>query len=99
MIVTLTGSNGFALKKALDKRVAEFVKAHGNMALERVDGEEAEFNRLTEALQSLPFLATNKLVVLRAPGANKQFAEKFEELLPTIAETTDVIIVEPKLDK
>jgi DNA polymerase-3 subunit delta len=99
MIVTLSGSNSFALKAELDRRVAEFLKEHGDMALERLDGEEAEFNRLTEALQSLPFLATKKLVVLRTPGANKQFAEKFEELLPTIAETTDVIIVEPKLDK
>lgn len=99
MISTLTGSNSFALKQALDKRVTEFVKKHGDMALERLDGEDAEFTRLTEALQSLPFLATNKLVVLRAPGANKQFAEKLEKLLPTIAETTDVIVVEPKLDK
>ena len=99
MIVTLTGDNSFALQRELDKRVADFVKKHGDMALERVDGEEAEFSRLTEALQSLPFLATNKLVVLRNPGANKQFAEKFEELPPSIPETTDVIIVEPKLDK
>ncbi len=99
MVITLTGSNSFALKAELDRRVAAFLKEHGDMALERLDGEEAEFNRLTEALQSLPFLATKKLAVLRSPGANKQFAEKFEELLPTIAETTDVIIVEPKLDK
>lgn len=96
---TLTGSNGFALKRELDARVADFVNQHGDMALERLDGEEAEFSRLTEALQSLPFLVINKLVVLRAPGANKQFVEKFEELLPTISETTDVVIVEPKLDK
>jgi DNA polymerase-3 subunit delta len=99
MITTLSGNNSFALKRELDKRVTEFVGKHGDMALERVDGEEAEFNRLTEALQSLPFLATNKLVVLRAPGANKQFAEKFEDLLPTIPETTEVMLVEPKLDK
>jgi len=99
MIMTLTGSNSFSLKAELNHRVAEFVKTHGDMALERLDGEEAEFTRITEALQSLPFLATNKLVLLRTPGANKQFAEKFEKLLPTIAETTDVIIVEPKLDK
>ncbi len=99
MITTLTGSNSFALKQTLDKRVAEFVEKHGDMALERVDGEEAEINRLTEAIQSLPFLASNKLVVLRAPGSNKQFAEKFESLLPSIPETNNIIIVEPKLDK
>ena len=99
MITTLTGNNGFALKRELDKRTEAFVKKHGDMALEKVDGEEAEFNRLTEAIQSLPFLASNKLVVLRSPGSNKQFAEKFEDLIPTIPETNEIVIVEPKLDK
>ncbi len=99
MITTLTGSNSYALKSELDRRVAEFLKENGDMALERVDGQEAEFPRLTESLQSLPFLASKKLVVLREPGVHKQFAEQFEDLLPTIPETTDVIIVESKLDK
>ncbi len=99
MITTFTGSNSFALKTELHKRVSSFIKEHGDMALERVDGEEAELTRITEALQSLPFLALKKLVILSSPGAHKKFAEQFESLLPTIPETTDVIIVEPKLDK
>lgn len=69
------------------------------MALEQVDGEEAAFDRIREALQSLPFLASKKLVVLRNPGANKQFLEAAEDLIKELPETTDLIIVEPKLDK
>ncbi|MDB5181555.1 MAG: polymerase subunit delta [Candidatus Saccharibacteria bacterium] len=69
------------------------------MALERLDGEEASFERMQEALQSLPFLADKKMVVLTSPSANKQFAEKAEKLLQELPETTDLIIVEPKLDK
>lgn len=99
MITTLSGSNAFALKAELDELVAEFVKENGEMALEKVDGEEAEFPRITEALQSLPLLASKKLIVLRSPSTHRQFAEQFEQLLPTIPEITDVIIVEPKLDK
>lgn len=72
---------------------------HGDMALERIDGEEAEYARMREAVQSLPFLVPRKLVVLRTPGANKEFAEKFEEFTGDVAETNDVVIVEPKLDK
>lgn len=72
---------------------------HGDMALERLDGEEAEFERLQEALQSLPFLAARKMVVLQNPGANKLFAENAERLLKELPETTDLIIIEPKLDK
>ncbi len=48
---------------------------------------------------SLPFLASKKLVVLRAPSANKQFVEQVETILASVSDTTDVIIIEPKLDK
>lgn len=99
MITTLSGSNAFLLQAELRKRVAAFVQEHSDLALERVDGEEAEFSRIQEAVTSLPFLASKKLVVLRAPGANKAFAEGAEQLLAAVPDTTEVIIVEPKLDK
>lgn len=99
MVITLTGANGFALKHELDGLVRAFLAEHDAMGLERIDGEEADFGRLSEALTSLPFLASRKLVVLRTPGANKQFAEKAQDLLSNLPETTDVVIVEPKLDK
>jgi DNA polymerase-3 subunit delta len=76
-----------------------FVAEYTDMALERVDGEEAEFVRIQEALTSLPFLSNKKMVVLRAPSASKKFIEEAEKLLSDIPETTDVMIVEPKLDK
>jgi DNA polymerase-3 subunit delta len=87
------------LKRELKRLVAVFVEEHGDMALERLDGEDVEYERLQEALQSLPFLAARKLVVLQSPGANKKFAENAEKLLAELPETTDLIIVEPKLDK
>lgn len=77
----------------------DLLREHTDMALEQLDGEEAEFDRMREALQSLPFLASKKLVVLRRPSANKQFVESAESLLPEVAESIDVVIVEPKLDK
>lgn len=99
MINTLTGNNSFLLKTELDKLVAEFLKEHGDMGLEKFDGEESEFGRIRESLESLPFLASKKMVVLRSPSANKEFIEKAEELITNLSQTTDVIIVEPKLDK
>jgi len=99
VIITLTGENNFGLQQELSRLVADFVTAHSDLALERIDAEEAEFNRLLESLTSLPFLADKKMVVLRRPSANKQFIEEAEKLLAEIPETTEVIIVEPKLDK
>jgi len=99
MIRTLTGANTFLLKRELDAAVAAFLVEHGDLALERIDGQEAELAKIQEAITSLPFLANKKMVVLRAPGANKDFAEKVAQLLSDVPETTDVIIVEPKVDK
>jgi len=99
MIVTLTGENSFGLQAALKQMVKTFVDEHSDLALERIDGQEAEFERIREALTGLPFLAARKMVVLRSPGTNKQFVEKFEQLFNEISETTDLILVEPKLDK
>ncbi len=99
MLVTLTGENSFALGQALGDLVSTFVAEHGDLALERLDGEEAEYPRIAEVLTSLPFFASRKLVVLRRPSANKQFTEQAEHILSGLSETTDVILVEPKLDK
>lgn len=99
MVITLTGENTFGRQAQLDKFVADFLAGHDAIALERVDGQEAEYGRIREAITSLPFLSDKKLVVLRAPGTNKQFAETVEQILDDAPDTTDVIIVEPKLDK
>ena len=99
MVITLTGDNSYLLQQELKKLAAAFVAEHSDMALERLDGEDTEFVRIQEALTSLPFLASKKMVVLRSPSANKKFTEEAEKLLTDVPESTDVIIVEPKLDK
>lgn len=99
MIITLTGENDVLRQEALRQIVGGFTKEHGGMAVERLDGEEASYERMLGAAQSLPFLAPKKLVILRAPSANKAFTEQFEQFLGDVAETNDVVLVEPKLDK
>lgn len=99
MITTLTGENSFGWQRNLRQLVEKFVAEHGDLALERIDGEEANFARLQEAIYSLPFLSDKKMVVLRAPSKNKEFTEQAEQILTNIPNSTDVIIVEPKLDK
>jgi DNA polymerase-3 subunit delta len=99
VVVTLAGENDVERQRALRDYVDTFVAEHTDMGLERLDGEEASYERMVEAVQGLPFLASKKLVVLRAPGKNKDFTEQFEAFIEAIAETNDVLIVEPKLDK
>lgn len=99
MIVCLTGENDAARSSALTQFIDTFVEKQGDMAVERLDGEEVNYERMAAAASSLPFLVPRKLVLLRTPGANKEFAEKLEAFVDAVAETNDVLIVEPKLDK
>ncbi|MDZ7785953.1 MAG: DNA polymerase III subunit delta [Candidatus Saccharibacteria bacterium] len=99
MIHVLTGPNDFLRMQRKRELIESFVKEHGDLALERFEGEETEPAKIRESLESLPFLAAKKLVVLREPGANKDFAESAESLLENVPETTDLIIEEPKFDK
>lgn len=99
MIVTLTGDDSYAMQAELKSIVASFVDSFGDMALERLEGGEASYAQIQAAVQSIPFLSDRKLLVLREPSANKQFIENAEALVSNLPETTDLVIVEPKLDK
>lgn len=99
MITTLCGSNAFMVQKELKKRTGEFVKAHSDMGLERYDGEELEPRAFAVNLQAMPFLAGKRLIIVRNLSANKQLTEGIEQLLAGVPDTTDLILVEGKLDK
>lgn len=99
MIVTITGPNDLLRKNELDKLVGAFTAEHGAMAIERFDVEEATPDRMIESVQSMPFLTSRKLVVLREPGKQKTFSEAIVGILDSIADSTDLIIYESKLDK
>jgi len=99
MITTLTGNNTFALRQRLNELTGTFVSKYGDLALERLDAEEADAQDIIDALQSLPFLAPKKLVVIRSGGANKQLAEQIEQIISSISDSTDVIFHEPQIDK
>jgi DNA polymerase-3 subunit delta len=99
MIISLTGENSFALRQRLKELVDKFVAKHGELALEKFDGEETEGEKIIEAIAALPFLSTRKMVVVRNGGTNKQFADQIEQTVSSIPDSTDVILYEPQLDK
>lgn len=99
MVITLVGANGFGLDRELHQLTRTFVEQYDELALERIDCQEAEIGQIQEALTGLPFLSAKKMVILRSPSANKQFAEQAEALLSNLPDTTEVVIVETKLDK
>jgi DNA polymerase-3 subunit delta len=99
VIITLTGKNGFLLQRRLKQLTDEFLKQESELALEKIDGSEVEFEALSDAVASVPFLASAKMVVVRQLSANKAAAEKIEQIISTVAPTTELIIVEANPDK
>jgi DNA polymerase-3 subunit delta len=99
MIVTLTGSNSFLLKRRLDELTGTFAAKHGDLALERIDGTAAEFGAILDAVQSLPFLAAEKMVIVRELGGNREAAEKIEHIINSVSPCTQLVIHEPITDK
>lgn len=99
MIISLIGTNSYLLKNRLDQLTGDFINQYGDLAVERLDGAEAEPSQVLDAAQALPFLAERKLVILRQPLLNKQLADQLEQIISSIADTTDLIVVEPSPDK
>jgi DNA polymerase-3 subunit delta len=99
MTITLTGDNSFLLKRELKKYKEQAVKDYGDLAMQQIDCSEAELPTILEALISLPFLSSKKLVILRQASSNKELSEQLPELITELPETTDLIIVEEQIDK
>lgn len=99
MITTLTGTNSFSLNQALRQLKGDFVTQYTDIGLEQYDGAELDPQRLPSVLQALPFLADKRMVIIKSPSAQKVLQEDLEKLLDTVADSTDLIIVEPKPDK
>jgi DNA polymerase III subunit delta len=99
MVITLSGDSSFLLQKRLVQLTETFKKEHGELALERLDAAEIEPAAVREAVQSLPFLAVRKMVLLREPSANRALAEDIEQIISSTADSTELIIYEPLPDK
>ena len=99
MIKTLSGTNEFMIGNELKNIISLFEKNYGKMAIEQIDGSEIDLQTLVETLTNLSFLSPNRLIVLKRGSANKQFTEKFEDIVNDVPSTNEVVILEPNIDK
>lgn len=97
--MTLTGPNTYEVKVKLKTLIDAFAKEHGDLAVQIIDASDTGINVLRQALTSLPFLSLKKLVVIKDLTQNKALAEEVEQLLKSLPETTDLVIVESSIDK
>ena len=99
MITTFAGPNSYVLQKALREKRRAFIAQFGDLALETIDVSDWELRKVLDTLGALPFLSPNRLLILHGLAANKPAAEQIDKLLESVSETTNLVIVESKIDK
>ena len=99
MIRSFVGTNQYMLSAALREQQNTFTAEHGDFAIEKIDISEWEVSRILDVFSALPFLTQRRLVLVDGMALNKSAADHIDKILDATSEQTDIIIVEPKLDK
>ena len=99
VITTITGKNEFMISQRVSALIDDFLKTETDLALERIDAAETSLEAILDAVQSVPFLASKKMVVVRELSSNKPAAESIEHIISSTSPTTDFIIIESSPDK
>jgi DNA polymerase-3 subunit delta len=99
MVTILAGENWLGVKQTLDKCVGQFVEKYGDIAVEKINGAEADLDKIIGMITTQPFLIPKKLCVIHDLSKNKEATAEIEQVLSLDAPDTDIILVESKLDK
>ena len=99
MTITLSGDNAYRLGQELHKLRADFAARFGELALEQIDASDIELDKLADSLTGLSLISDKKLVIIKSLSLNKLASDFIEKYLADQDSETDLVIVEPKLDK
>lgn len=94
----MTGRNSFLLRQELHTQVSRFMDQHGEMAVERIDGENVTAEEGIQRIVSTSLFVSDKLVVLRDISRNKELSEALLPIIQAPPNGTDILIIEPTLD-
>lgn len=98
MIYLYYGENTQERDVAIKKVLQEFIAVNGDMAVDVIDTESADLATIIDSVTTVPFLSPKRLVVLRYLSANKDAAAAVDMVLDRVADTTDVLFIEARLD-
>lgn len=98
MIYVFTGDNTFQRDEEVDSFVSSFASVHGDLSVEKISGENISVESLGDIMQSQPFLTDRRLIKIRSLSNNKMVLEKFIDKADSLSDSTDILIVEDRLD-
>lgn len=100
MILFFYGANSFAARAKLGQLKQQYITKNGNdFGLDQLDGERIKLRDLVQQLQTVPFLATSRLIIIENLGKNKVVAEEMLERLDEVPDSTIVVLYDPEVDK
>ncbi len=99
MIHLFYGENDFAIKRAVDAKIAKFSQEFGTDSVEKIDAAEADFSDILSEIVNINMFAPRRLIVLSNTAKNKTAWTKLGENIARVPDETELIIVEPKPDK
>jgi DNA polymerase-3 subunit delta len=100
MIFFFYGPNAYAARHEIHRMTQAYIKKTGSdLGLERVDGSNLNLKTLQAALQTSPFLATSRLVIIDDFGKVKVTSEALEASLAVIPSTTVAVFYDSDVDQ
>jgi DNA polymerase III delta subunit len=99
MITVYIGENFDARDKAVKSQIAKFTNTYGDMALDIIDVDTSELMNMIDSITTVPFLSNKRMVAIKYLSAKKELADKLQEIISRTPDSTDLIIIESRLDK
>lgn len=98
MIYLYTGENDYEIAEKVRAVKEAFAKKYGAETIERIDGAETAAENLVAKLVNIDLFATRKLLVISGAAKKAGTWEKVATALPRVPDTTEVVLMEPKID-
>lgn len=99
MITVLTGANSSALRQKVADLKKAFTEQYSASGIEQFDGEALQVQDVTGLLQGATLFSTQRLIVIKNVSTQKEVAAEFAVRFSSIADTVDIVFIEPTLDK
>lgn len=94
MITLLTGENSYGIEDELKTIVSSF-----KGEAEKIDGSVLEFKDLADLLMGSTLFSDKRLVIIKNLSENMSVWTDLADWLPRIADSNELVLVEPKPDK
>lgn len=98
MIYVFSGDNTYLRDKEAKEIVNAFSARYGDIAVQKLNSEDVNSQNLSDLILAQPFLTDKRMVQIRDLSKNKPVYEEFLKQALNMPDTTDVVLVEDRMD-